>query len=306
MYSNGKKPSKKDITKLKDELLPFDEFGRPLKRIKDSDPKPTKEKEKYTLPPCVIERTNNIFGVGRIKIPETKVVKHKSPYLLDGHLSIGLIGASGSGKSFLLTTLLPCIDVSQVIILSRLKHLSIYDAIESYCNENGIEFFNETDPAPAYEVIQSAMDTKPADKYGIFIIDDFTAYNSSRTDEYVKVMNLASGMARNLGYYNIFITQNSTNISTLSRTNTNHMACFVMNQRHAKQSMSESFETMTGHSGEVFNQLYKKYVKGITHGFLWWNHKDVYVYSPQTEELKKVNIVEDSSDEDEEDEEDDD
>lgn len=114
----------------------------------------------------VVLETGGAFG-GRIPVKFTKKLKHKNDHFPSGHLSIVIVGKSGSGKSFLVRELIPNIACqSQVIALTKIVNNPVYVMMRRWCNSTPIEYDStirddkqkedESAPAPAPSASASA------------------------------------------------------------------------------------------------------------------------------------------------------
>lgn len=243
------------------------------------------------------------LGNQAIKMTFKTPIKHRSPYLGDGHLSIQITGASGTGKSTFLVDLIPNIDLSQIAIFSRIQNNPVNEAIEKYCNANEIEYFFTWDVDTASEIVEEMISKRKENdnKFSLLIFDDFTNYNTSRNDVYQRFLNTCNGLLRNYQCHTCFITQSAMNVSTLFRTNTNVKVLFRMNEKYSIQSIKRDFMENFEISSEQFDELYKL-VKKVKHSYLMLsNNQKLYIYihgemdKPQEVCFSEENKLEDDS-----------
>ena len=241
------------------------------------DDKPMITIKKTTQPePC--ETGKSIFGGERILVEDTVKVKHKSDILPDGEIIGQIVGASGSGKTRILLSIIPLINnLSHVVVCSKIVGGSVYQAIKRWCDANNINYAFASDPIEGSEVVESMVNEKGDDTWGLIVMDDMTRMSASREDIYNKFTSMCFSMLRNYKCHMIMITQNATNIPTLVRTNTSLKICFEMKNVHAIRSFRSDFESATGHPGYVFDELYSA-IRNKKHSFILICNDDVYIH----------------------------
>lgn len=224
------------------------------------------------------------FG-DRIKLSHKTPIKHNSPYLPDGHLSILILGTSGSGKSHLLLDIVPQIANLQTIIACTLIATNpVFVSMQDWCKQKDIEFHLVSDPLTARSTIESAIDSKDENKEGLIIFDDFSSQKSSRSDPYNNVVATTSAMLRNYGFHNIFITQSSLNVPTLYRNNSNVRCVFAMNDIYSIRSIrADLVASRAIKSNEDFDSLFDLVQKN-EHAYLMiiskGTKRDIFIYLP--------------------------
>jgi hypothetical protein len=235
-------------------------------------PKIKKEKDDGA-PPRLLDGD---FGT-RIELIHGPQVEHHSQYYPHGHLSIGIVGASGCGKSYLLLSILPQIaKLSQVIICTRV-HTPVYDQIRKWCDastieddddpESKIEFALFTSPIEADAGIARMTEEKPEDTYGIIIFDDFNEGTTAHNSPYMKVQNVCTMQKRNDGYHSCIVTQQYTNIGTKSRNNTNMLFAFTMHDKYALDGFSRHVFEATGIDSQDVRECFRDVTK-VPHSYM--------------------------------------
>jgi len=196
-----------------------------------------------------------MFG-RQITVNYGKKIKHKSAFLPDGHLSIIITGRAGAGKSFLLLNLIPNVEISQLVICSRVVRSPVYDALKKYCDDNDIEMALVTDPLTGEELIEDMLERRPDDTHTMVVLDDFSRNNQSRADPYTKFANDISKVMRNSQCYSIMIAQSSTDVNTIFRNNCTVRISFQMMDKYAIKSLKDSFLAGAFGSEQEFDWLY--------------------------------------------------
>jgi energy-coupling factor transporter ATP-binding protein EcfA2 len=226
--------------------------------------------------PCQYEESP--IGGFRIKSQYDQPNVDNGAYLPKGALSILICGKAGSGKSRLLLTLVPQLRVSSVVLFSKIEGSPIYSDLRDYCHEKEIDFHiaHSLDEAPG--VMESCVESKKPDTWGLCIFDDFNDYDTSRGNPYMKFINTCVGMLRNYQFHFISITQSYTNFSTLARTNAGVRFCFAINDINAIRRLKEDWVQMTDHGGNDFDDLYR-IVRQTKHSFLMFGDDSrIFIY----------------------------
>lgn len=248
------------------------------------------EKKKKELPKC--QYIDSIFGGKGIKMTFKPKVKHNCEYFAPGNLAMQIIGRAGSGKSTVLTQIIPCLKLSKIAYFSRIQGNSVADAIESYANDNKIKYYYAYEVQEAENIVsQMIEETKEGDDWGILIFDDFVEYTTSRNNKYQKFINLCNGMMRNYNFHSCFVTQSALMVSTLFRCNTNVKIVFDLKEQFAIQSIRRDFMENTGISREQFDKIFS-YVQKYPHGFIMLsNDNNIYINLPnKTQGLELVDF----------------
>jgi hypothetical protein len=218
------------------------------------------------------------FG-DRIELLYGPQVIHKSNIFPRGHLSIGIVGASGCGKSYLLLSIIPQIDnLTQVIVCSRV-HTPVYDQLKHWCEntkiickkkksdeeeadeDDHISFALYSEPAEADEGIREMTLNKPQNSYGIIIFDDFNEGTTAHNNQYMKIQNVCTMQKRNDGYHSCIVTQQYTNIGTKSRNNTNMLFAFTMHDKYAIDGFARHVFEATGIDANDVRECFREVTK---------------------------------------------
>lgn len=287
---SGKRQSKKGKEPAKEIIRPVAHIEAKMPILPSTSARPadgagtskTPATPKQAAPKKDFKLSEEGYFGPRITVQDKAKEKHLSQYFPDGHLSMILVGRSSCGKSTILREIIPQIaNLSQVIVLTRVIGNPVFDGVREYCentinkktiseeNPDGlpIQFgiaYNEED---AEELIESFVGSKPPDTAGFIIFDDFTNLNSSRSDGLNRIQNTVYSMLRNYGYHNACLTQNPTNVPTLSRANATMRFLFAINEIHGVISIRRDWVGLTGRSANDFDDLYRR-VKNTDHGFL--------------------------------------
>lgn len=253
-----------------------------------------KKKEEYKLP---LKMSKSVWGGQRIDVPYFKDVKNEYP-LPDGPILGVIVGSSGTGKTTLLLSLIPCIgNLSQIVVASKVIGNPSNIAIEAYCQHRGLKYAFGSEPEEVIENIESMIKTKKDGTYCLVIFDDWSNANiQSRSDPYNQVMIKTGQILRNYDCHSICISQSYTGIPTLLRNNARFIVTFKMSSRISINFARADWCHLTGHSEEVFNQLYKR-LGGDRHSYLLSTEKKVYIYEPNVDDqLHEVEIHDDEED----------
>ncbi len=223
----------------------------------------------------------DIFGGQRIAVKHGHEVENKAP-LPNGHVLGCIVGASGTGKSTIVCSLIPKFGhLTQVMVFSKVIGNAVYDAVEQYCDSQGIQYGFASDPEEGAELIERFIEQKGPEDYSLTIFDDFSRGNSqSREEPHNRLQNTVFQVLRNYRNHALVISQSYTGVPTLVRNNTVLQILFRMRGEPSTRSAATDFENMTGIPAEVFRQLYA-FVQKEPHGFLMCNARDIFLYLPE-------------------------
>ena len=139
---------------------------------------------------------NNLWGGSRIEpIEYDKMIKNKFP-LPNKYVRGCLVGTSGSGKSYLLTSLIDCLPhIECAVIASKLYNNKYHGAICSYLNDHQIPAYLVHDPYEVMEKIEYMVNNYKNEK--LIIFDDFDNKSKNKDEIYNKIKNISFSMLRN-------------------------------------------------------------------------------------------------------------
>jgi archaellum biogenesis ATPase FlaH len=219
----------------------------------------------------------SVFGKPKISMPNFTKVENQKP-LPDGAIMGLILGQSGTGKSFLLLSLIPLIgQLSQVVICSLIVGNPVYLRIAQWCKANKIDYGFASDPSTARKTIEEMINKKKEDTYCLCIFDDFSQASASKSNEFNNVMIMTYQLLRNYGCHSITLTQDFTNVPTLCRNNCTFLVAFKAKNKFGLWSMSRDFENMTHYTSDHFMSVYRL-VQTSEHGFIMVSEGKVYVY----------------------------
>lgn len=234
-----------------------------------------------------------IYGL-RIPLPMYELLKNKLEWMVDGSNFISITGSTGTGKTVQLLSLIPYFtNLSQIIICSLKIGDPAHKAIEDYANNNNIEYAFCYEPEMTMDTIEEYGAKKNPKTYGCVIFDDFTGANRySNSDIYNKIVSEFFCKARGSGYHSIMITQDTTSLIPLVRTNTNVRIIYPMARKIAVQKMSEDFPMMCPqHEAEEFITYYKIICKPENkYSFMIIAKGHMWLYINQNKTVKKYSI----------------
>lgn len=167
----------------------------------------------------------------RIKRPKDEVVHHKSKFLKDNSNFIAITGASGTGKSVSLLTILPFFtNFLKYIILASCKYQDpAHKAVENYCKHEKIEYHYVHEPEECGTAIADTLDQKKENEHMLVIFDDWnTNYTSKGEDPYNNLMIKVFAMLRSSNCSAIAVTQTYYNIPPKVRENLSMRIVFAL------------------------------------------------------------------------------
>jgi hypothetical protein len=221
------------------------------------------------------------MGAGRIFVPRGKPQPHPSKFFPDGDLSFEIIGKRGTGKSTILTEIIPQIgtskpesvtgfvQLSQVFIFTLIPNNPVNGAIKRWCEAQDPPILYKQYDSPAPENIadiEATMGAKPEGSYGLFIFDDFVPKEGASAS--LSFVVTAFKLLRNEGYYCCIITQDAISVNTKIRNNANIKIVFRMNNIHAVYSIARDFESTGLINRTQFMELYTTYIMKENHAYL--------------------------------------
>jgi hypothetical protein len=259
-----------------DEIFKLPEDPRTKKGSSSSASEDAQTKELMRqMPP--LEMETSVFGTPKISMPNfTKVVNQKP--LPDGPVMGLILGQTGTGKSFLLLSLIPLFgQLSQVVVCSLIVGNPIYLRIAQWCKANGIDYGFASDPTTARKTIEGMIAKRKEDTYCLCIFDDFSQASASKNNEYNNVMIMSYQLLRNYGCHCIAMTQDYTNIPTLCRTNMTFLVAFKAKNKYGIWSMAKDFINMTPYTSDHFMSVFRV-IQTSEHGFMLVAEDKVYIY----------------------------
>lgn len=264
-------------------------------RLKKTQPK--EEEGEQSIP---LKMGKSVWGSERIEVPNFDKVKNKFP-LPDGHVLGIICGASGSGKSYMLLSVVPQFGkLSQVMIHSLIIGNPVYMAVEAYCKDRGIKYGFSSNPEDSKNMIEEFISEKPDNTWALNVFDDFNQGSQSRTNPYNQVQIMSYMMLRNYSCHSFCITQNYTNVNTLARNNCNMLITFHTKDKYGIWSCAKDFENLTGRTQDEFMQLYKQ-ILPVKHSYILVSDDKVYIHIPKkTEGLEEVDFGDSSKTDDNE------
>ena len=241
------------------------------------------------------------FGGQKIEIIDTPKIKNNFP-IPHGHCMSTITGCSRSGKTYILLSLIPLFtDLKYLIIASKIIGNPVYRGLESYCNDENINYYFTHDPLELREIIENIVGNKSVKEQALIIYDDFNpSCGYSRTEEHSSVMIQSYQMLRNYNFNIITITQSYTGLPTLVRNNTNLLILFKMMQKQAIDKAALDWTNMTNNTKEDFYQIYKE-VLSENHAYMLTNDVgETYLYKKSLgERLNKISFNDDDESESE-------
>lgn len=222
-------------------------FKDPIEKKKDQKEKDEKSDTDELNPDSDSDKESKIFEKDpttpmgkRIKRPIDQVVKHKSKFLKNNSNFIAITGASGTGKTVAVLTLLPMFtEKTKYVILASAKHDDpAHKAIETYCQHEKINFSMVHEPEETGNKIADVLDEKKPDEHMIVIFDDFlVSYSSVATDPYNAITIKVFSMLRSSNCSAIIITQVYYVVPTRVRESLTMRIVFALGNVHSVRAM---------------------------------------------------------------------
>ena len=173
-----------------------------------------------------------------IQVPEAIRSVHRNPLLWPKPFASTLIlGCSGSGKSHLLTCLVPDLteDTKVLIVATRVKNNPMHLALMRYAEKRG--WYHAIIDTP--EILITTLNRLVKEeklgpgKAGCVIFDDFDAQRGHK--QYEAAIDQVVSQFRNHNVNIFIITQSPQNVSTVARNNCGAVISFLLQNRTSKQ-----------------------------------------------------------------------
>lgn len=166
----------------------------------------------------------------QIHVHDLPSIKHQSSFFRDGFLSMLVIGKSGSGKTRLLTSILPGVSkaIKTVIIATIVKGAPFHEAIKDYFRKKGVYCYISGDPTQLTALVDYLHENEMVnlDDQGLIIFDDFNDGKMTPGSPYMKFTTHAFTKLRNYGWNFIIIAQQPQFLPTIIRNNVNTKILF--------------------------------------------------------------------------------
>jgi ABC-type dipeptide/oligopeptide/nickel transport system ATPase component len=226
-----------------------------------------KDKKKY-------KTSKSIWNTQKIDFDDAPERKFPVNWL-SGHICINIFGESGCGKSTLLGGIIPLLkeNLDYVYIFSLVYNPKIYNALQSWCEDNDIKFKHFSEPD--YDAVEEMIKEKKPNNYALCVFDDFSQYTKSKGDDITKLQTMVCSQLRNYGVMSIFITQDSNNLTPLIQCNASTKIYFKMNDPYSVQRSSMSYKTITGRDDL---RTLMKLINNNKHSYIIVTSKAVYLY----------------------------
>lgn len=232
------------------------------------------------------------FGGARISVPRSPDIPNAWP-LPQSHVTCGIFGITGCGKTTILLDLIPCFhNLAQVMVFSCVK-TDVYEALQEYCNEQHIEFGFVDSPEGAVEMIPYMLESKEPGRWSLAIFDDFSSSSTSRTDPFNKVSIECIRKLRNSQVHSVYVCQSYTDMPATARNNVNLLVLFPMGAKGATDRMAQEACALSGMPPSAFHDLYEQVMRE-RHGCMLITRKTVIMSLP--EQLGKKACVLDIND----------
>lgn len=176
----------------------------------------------------------------RIKREKATTLVHKSKLLKPNSNFIIITGATGTGKSTMLLSLLPMFSnqTKYIILASKKLDDPVHKSVEKYCKKEKIQFDIVHDVNECSTKLSELLDTKNKNEHAIIIFDDFNTEYSSRGEEpHNNIMIKCFAMMRSSNCSGIAITQSYSNIPTKVRENTTMRIVFSMGNVYSVRAL---------------------------------------------------------------------
>ena len=233
-----------------------------------------------------------------IPIKNRPLIKHKSKFLPDGPLLIGVWGGSGTGKTQGLLALLPSIaNLDWVIVCTLIGGNAVNKCIKRWC-ESGVqgkkEFREVLDPREAEKAIEEMELALNGDegasknaynvneqRWGIVIYDDFIDGDWAGDHPSVMSLNKTVSMRRNYHIHSAYVSQSYAKTPALVRSNSNVRFLYsIRSEKDIKKAIEDFVGTGVVSSPREFREMLARSDNGGRFSYLMFilNAGDKRVY----------------------------
>lgn len=247
---------------------------------------------KIATPKIEITKEQSVWKGERIGVPYYDHIKNDFPLPQD-NMTLGIIvGKSGSGKSFMLTSLLPSFkQLDTVIIASFVINNPVNLGVGQWCKEKKINFIFSSELDQVAKAIKDTILSRKEGTQCLVIFDDFIqGGHKSHSNPYVKLMETSFNLLRNYGFSLIFVTQRYISVPLNIRNNSNLMIGFKQSDVQAVVSFTNNFVENIGIEKAQFTALYSK-VKDTAHSFIMGSVNRVFVYTKEDDNFEEIDVI---------------
>lgn len=238
-----------------------------------SDEEDEKESDKgYNKNKCLeVDKKN---GLLQIKCETRKLFSHphdKFHILPQGSVRIIINGKSGTGKSFILRSIIPMLHKpTHIFICTTILGNDIHTGIEKYCKAARIKFHLHLEPEEFMEDFGKVILKKNKDDHIICIFDDFSDGKTGKDNAYNNCTIRAFSKYRNYNVSCIILSPCPTDCKTNVRNSANIRILFPVKNSHGalqlKLDLREEFPNLPK---ETFQEMYN-YICNHRFTFLMW------------------------------------
>jgi ABC-type oligopeptide transport system ATPase subunit len=222
--------------------------------------------------------------------------KHKHYLLGEGQQRIFIIGASGTGKTTLLRSIIPMFSDSttHLYICSCVENNAIHDQIGKWCKSKRIEYEKFTEPRSANRAISDLVSEKNLDNHVVIIFDDFMKMNGKAgygNDPYNLLVTECVNWRRNDNFSIVVICQYYTGLAPRTRVSINRRFVFKCESKHARMLVEMDVGPVFEDSKVTFDDCYKRYISGHPYNYLCISSNPPAVYAITFDENKNTRII---------------
>lgn len=216
------------------------------------------------------------------------VIRHKTPLLHDGFVSMLVIGKSGCGKTKFVETLIPLLsDSIRTIIIATIIHgVPLHRQILEYCKRKNIYGGISYDPDELREYVDISAENNAVNmqKQGLLLFDDFN--DGRMRGPYWDFAVHAFSKLRNLGWNFIIIAQYPTFIPPIIRNNSNCRVFFDCYSSSANRAIASDLKSRV-EDPSVLPTLFE-YIRAIPYTYLLVQDRPFTISAGELDKAKAV------------------
>lgn len=217
------------------------------------------------------------LGINKINCKKQDPLTHENDkfhIFPNTSVRIMLCGASGTGKSYLLSYIIPMLHKpTHIVVATTVNDNDVHEGIREYCKEFNIKYHCVTEPKIFKSLSDDIINCKKPKDHVIFIFDDFSTYKTSKDEAHNNSAVTSFSKNRNYNVSSIIVSPSFTDIKTNCRNSATCRIIFPMDDSQASikfnQDLKKKFKDMPQ---DLIDRL-NKYIDTHIHTFiLWTNH----------------------------------
>lgn len=194
----------------------------------------------------------------------------------DTSVRVIINGCSGTGKSFLLTLLIPMLAKPRsIIIATTVMANPVHKGIAKYCKKNHIEYNIFYDPEDFFDHMGTMIEEKDPTDHCIIIFDDFNICKSGKDEGHNNIVCRAFSKYRNYNCSCIVISPDVCDIPRTARNTASARFLFPIDDHiglsRFKMDIRSKFPKL---GDDAFQTMYDTICNNEHTFILWSNFKD--------------------------------